>query len=63
MPQTQEKCGPALGIELDGDRALYWPGDIITGHVYRQAPTVCPTVTVRIMLRGRAKSKTIVTGY
>ncbi|CAH0032597.1 unnamed protein product [Clonostachys rhizophaga] len=63
MPQTQEKCGPALGIELDGDRTLYWPGDIITGHVYRQAPTVCPTAIVRITLHGRAKAKSVVTGY
>ncbi|CAH0002199.1 unnamed protein product [Clonostachys byssicola] len=63
MPQTPEKCGPALGIELDGDREHYWPGDVITGHVHRQAPTVCPTATVMIMLHGRAKSKSVVPGH
>ncbi|VUC31205.1 unnamed protein product [Clonostachys rosea] len=63
MPQTQAKSGPALGIELDEDRKSYWPGDVITGYVYRQVPTVCPTATLEISLHGRAKSKIIEPGY
>ncbi|KAM5343919.1 hypothetical protein ACJ41O_012456 [Fusarium nematophilum] len=47
-----------LGIRLDGGgRREYAPGDTITGHVFRQSPTVSADSWVRIFICGRSKSK------
>ncbi|KAF4944694.1 hypothetical protein FGADI_12516 [Fusarium gaditjirri] len=51
---TPVRSGPLLGISLDRD--AYIPGDIITGHVFRQFQTISPDVTVSICMFGRGRT-------
>ncbi|KAI1019999.1 hypothetical protein LB503_006087 [Fusarium chuoi] len=51
---TALRSGPLLGISLDKD--AYIPGDIITGHVFRQFQTISPDATVSICMFGRGRT-------
>ncbi|KAG5756762.1 hypothetical protein H9Q69_014110 [Fusarium xylarioides] len=51
---TATRSGPLLGISLDRD--TYIPGDIITGHVFRQFKTISPDASVSICMFGRGRT-------
>ncbi|KAF5557995.1 hypothetical protein FNAPI_5260 [Fusarium napiforme] len=51
---TPLRSGPLLGISLDQD--TYIPGDIITGHVFRQFQTISPDASVSICMFGRGRT-------
>ncbi|KAF5688582.1 hypothetical protein FDENT_4802 [Fusarium denticulatum] len=51
---TPLRSGPLLGISLDQD--TYVPGDIITGHVFRQFQTISPDASVSICMFGRGRT-------
>ncbi|EXM26167.1 Arrestin-like, C-terminal [Fusarium oxysporum f. sp. vasinfectum] len=51
---TPLRSGPLLGISLDQD--TYIPGDIITGHVYRQFHTISPDASLSICTFGRGRT-------
>ncbi|KAF5622297.1 hypothetical protein F52700_10560 [Fusarium sp. NRRL 52700] len=51
---TALRSGPLLGISLDKD--AYIPGDIITGHVFRQFQTISPDASVSICMFGRGRT-------
>ncbi|KAF4416234.1 hypothetical protein FACUT_12735 [Fusarium acutatum] len=51
---TALRSGPLLGIDLDRD--TYIPGDIITGHVFRQFQTISPDASVSICMFGRGRT-------
>ncbi|KAF5003158.1 hypothetical protein FDECE_10303 [Fusarium decemcellulare] len=57
MPQTSILGNSALGIRLQGHNTGVAPGETLTGQVFRSAPAVSPDASLRITLRGRAKSK------
>ncbi|KAF5711609.1 hypothetical protein FMUND_8882 [Fusarium mundagurra] len=51
---TPLRSGPLLGISLEKDK--YVPGDIITGHVFRQFQTISPDASVSICMFGRGRT-------
>ncbi|CAG9986995.1 unnamed protein product [Clonostachys byssicola] len=57
MTPTRYKSLPALGIELEGQRTAFYPGDAIIGTVHRSAPIVCTEATIDIAFHGRTKSR------
>ncbi|CAG9955264.1 unnamed protein product [Clonostachys rosea f. rosea IK726] len=57
MAPTLSKSQPALGIELEGQRTAFYPGDIIVGKVHRRAPIVCTEARINLAFHGRTKSR------
>ncbi|KAF5659969.1 hypothetical protein FCIRC_12284 [Fusarium circinatum] len=51
---TALRSGPLLGISLDKD--AYIPGDMVTGHVFRQFQTISPDASVSICMFGRGRT-------
>ncbi|KAH7262798.1 hypothetical protein BKA59DRAFT_540338 [Fusarium tricinctum] len=45
----------SLGIRLD--RTSFVPGGIITGHVFRKTPTICPDASLVLWVHGNAVSR------
>ncbi|KAH6969245.1 hypothetical protein HG530_005717 [Fusarium avenaceum] len=45
----------SLGIRLD--RTSFVPGDIITGHVFRKTPVICPNARLELCVHGNAISR------
>lgn len=54
-PTVAISC-PALGIQLEGNRSRFGPGDVIAGKIYRTAPTIAPDARLTIKLYGRSNS-------
>jgi hypothetical protein len=48
-----------LGIQLEGSRSRFSPGDVVIGKIYRTAPTVAPDARLTIKLRGRSEASVI----
>ncbi|KAF5638101.1 hypothetical protein F52700_4805 [Fusarium sp. NRRL 52700] len=59
MPQTPVKKGPELTIHLDRPDSTYIPGEVITGHISRQAHIVSSSATLSISLHARSKSRMV----
>lgn len=57
MTPTLRKSLPALGIELEGQRTAFYPGDIIIGKVHRSVPIVCTEARIDLAFHGRTKSR------
>ncbi|KAI5459134.1 hypothetical protein BGZ63DRAFT_271453 [Mariannaea sp. PMI_226] len=60
MPQTGASLSNTLGIQLEGIKAQYAPGDVLVGYVYRKQHLVSPGASVTVSLHGRTKSKMVV---